>query len=318
MKKIVTVLFLYSGDDWEKSAPFLQTPFQDNGYRNFYTRGLNEFGILCVRASIDWYQNGVWQKYWTFDGEQWVKHDESIRPDIVVDKSGLYFPSYQKLQDMQQHVVLLNAWELKMIASDKLITSVVFQDLMPQSKLVYTTDQLIQAITGMESADIVIKPQHGFGGNGIVILPAEEAKQVEIHEPCIVQPFIDTSGGIHGIVQGYHDLRVVVMGDNPAYSFVRTPAPGSKLCNLAQGGSALYVPLADVPSAVMDLITRVRRQLQTFPHSIYSVDFLFDEHQKPWIVEMNATTGLDYRDESPELKQFGYDAHFRYFLSLVK
>ncbi len=318
MQKIPTLLFLYGEDDSTNDVPFANAAIQDASYRAFYTRAQNEYGMRVVRASVDWFVDGVWSKYWTFNGTEWIKHTESIVPDLVIDKSTFNPEKYQRYQEIQQKTILLNPWEMKTVTSDKLITAIAFAGYAPQTRVVYSTSELQQAIDTVKTTEVVVKPQHGFGGTGVQILSHAEAKKLQIDTPHIVQPCIDTSGGIAGIVEGYHDLRVVMMGNEPVFSYIRTPAPGSKLCNLTQGGDPICVPIADIPEAALKVIEEVQKRFSVFSRSIYCIDFLFDENQQPWIVEMNDSPGIYYPPGSDELQDLAITSYLSYCSALMK
>ncbi len=318
MEKMPIVLFLYSGDDWSVENPFAEKPTHDARYGEFYTRAKTDYGLQIVRSCIDWYADGAWSKYWSYSGSEWVKHDTEIRPDLIIDKSTFYFHTYEQFKSMEQHAILINPWEIKTITSDKMITSVVLAEHGPQTSVVYTTAQLQAAVKRFASAEVVVKPQYGLGGAGVEILTRAAAQEREIDAPHVIQPFIDSSHGITGIVDGYHDFRVVLMGNEIVFAYVRTPAPGSKLCNLTQGGKAIYVPLGAIPPTVLTIVDQVRGRFQGFSRSLYSLDFLFDEQQRPWIIEMNDMPGFGYPDSVPELKNAAFEAHLSYYSSLVK
>lgn len=318
MSSLSTVLFLYGEDAGRDDVPFADSSIQDASYRAFYTRAIERYDLQVVRASVDSFKDGVWSQYWAFNGDQWVKHHESIAADIVIDKSAFNLQKHQQHQEIQQHTILLNPWEIKTITSDKLITGIAFPDYVPQSRVVYSTEELLVAIDAVETAEVVVKPQYGFGGTGVQILPHEDARKLQIDTPHIVQPCIDTSGGITNIVDGYHDMRVVIMGGNPVFAYIRTPAPGSKLCNLTQGGDPICVPLSEIPSAALTIVEDVRRRFSVFPRSIYCIDFLFDEHQRPWIVELTNSPGIFYPPGSDELQELAIEAYMKYCVSLLK
>lgn len=317
MQKKAIILFLYGEDDLTDATPFVNSPIQDASYRDFYRRAHTDYGFNVVRASLDWFQNGAWQAYWTFDGARWVKYTKPIVADIVIDKSTFNPERYQRYQDIQQKTILLNPWEMKTVTSDKLISAIAFGDYMPRTRVVYTTAELQKAIDAIETTEVVVKPQHGFGGTGVQILLRSEAKKLEIHEAHIVQPCIDTTSGIPGLVDGCHDLRVAMTGNVPAFAYIRTPAPGTKLCNLTQGGAPIIVPIRDIPKAALDVLVEAQKRFSVFSRSFYCVDFLFDEHQKPWIVELNGSPGVYYPAGAEELQRLAIDAYLTYCASLL-
>jgi len=74
---------------------------------------------------------------------------------------------------------------------------------------------------------VVLKPLNGLMGLGIFVGPKEKAVDFEFdrkYSEYIVQEFVDTSGGFLGLVEGFHDLRVVIInGKDSLVSFANPP-----------------------------------------------------------------------------------------------
>ena len=72
---------------------------------------------------------------------------------------------------------------------------------------------------------------------------------------------------------------------------------GCYLANLAQGGSLTIVPKEKLPDSLIPIISYINETLVTFVDRIFAIDFMFDEKQKPWIVELNSMPGLFFTPE---------------------
>jgi D-alanine-D-alanine ligase-like ATP-grasp enzyme len=90
---------------------------------------------------------------------------------------------------------------------------------------------------------------------------------------------------------------LVFVGDKLIYSYIREPKDGSYLANLAQGGKLIIVPKNDLPKSLAPILERVGEAFNSFANRIFAVDFMFDENQKPWIVELNSMPGLFFTPE---------------------
>jgi len=168
-----------------------------------------------------------------------------------------------------------------------------------------TTKQLRDVIAAMKGTRIVIKEEYGTGGKAVQILKRAEAKALQVTRPVIVQEFIDSSKGIPDIVQGYHDLRITFVDDRLIYGYVRTPAPGSLLANVAQGGTMKIIDTKKLPQQIWPLVDEVLNRLQYFSPKIFAIDILFDTKQQPWIVELTPKPGIFFdADQKKWQRQF--------------
>ena len=150
----------------------------------------------------------------------------------------------------------------------------------------------------IKTSKIVLKPLIESGGKGIQIINKKDAlSQAIIDRPYLIQDFIDSSFGVPGINHGMHDLRLVFINDKVIYSYIREPAKGSYLANLSQGGCLKIVPKNKLPKSLLPIIKQVNELFATFEPRIYSIDFMFDEKKKPWIVELNSMPGLFFTSE---------------------
>ena len=94
-----------------------------------------------------------------------------------------------------------------------------------------------------------------------------------------------------------HDLRLIFVNEKLIYSYLREPAEDSYLANLSQGGSLTIVPKEKLPASLKPIIRYVKEVFETFSPRIFSIDLMFDEKSKPWIVELNSMPGLFFTPE---------------------
>jgi glutathione synthase/RimK-type ligase-like ATP-grasp enzyme len=297
-----TVLILFSGDEsWEQEQPFESEKYVWY-YENLYDFSA-ERGVQFYRASIDWYD---WEKKefthaWTRKNGAWVRAAH-IQPDIINDKTMVrdtirLMP--QLLELASQHR-MVNTPEFSMLANNKLYTSMLFPNVSKPYVMVNSHQELQALVTTWGGERIVLKAAMESQGAAVQILQREQLDQLTIQFPLLAQEFVDTSAGIPGLIEGVHDLRLVYFGETLAYSYLRTPAEGKLVANVAMGGNKILIENHQIPDSVWPLVETVQTRFSAFPPSIYTIDLMFDGDVRPWLVELNTKPGMYF---PPEQKQ---------------
>jgi len=62
--------------------------------------------------------------------------------------------------------------------------------------------------------------------------------------------------------------------------------------NLSRGGKDIVVDLKKVPDEVKKIVKKVDSKLKRYRPRIYTVDFIFDKNNKPWLMELNSKPGF--------------------------
>ena len=155
----------------------------------------------------------------------------------------------------------------------------------------------IAAAWGLEPDDrIVLKKNFLSGGQGIHVLPVRSV-HTDLYadwRDVMVQTFCDSSGGIPGLVDGTHDLRVTLVDHAPITTMLRTPATGKLLSNVSQGGTEKWPSLAEIPSEALAMATAIDRRLAHFGNSIYSIDMVSTPYGYK-LIELNSRPGFSDR-----------------------
>ena len=129
--------------------------------------------------------------------------------------------------------------------------------------------------------------------------------------PYLVQELIDTENGITGLAEGRHDFRLVTVGGEIVAAFMRVPADGKYIANVAQGGDIHEIPLGQIPESAVDMFTEVDKEFARFPKRLYSLDLGLDRSGNWKIIELNAQPGLsieDYNDGAAGKRLFNHVA----------
>jgi len=291
MKK---VLLLFGKHKWRESRPFDNKDYQYS-YEYFYDL-CKKSGVRMYRSSYEWYdyKKHIFKYSWIFEGKNanW-KRVYNIKPDIIFDKTKATAEAYYRKELMREKYPFINNLEFTKLIDDKLTTSLLFEKWSKKSWLIEDTKTLRCMLPKIKSSRVVLKPLTESGGKGIQILKKEDvAKSAKIKGPYLAQEFIDSSRGVPAFSKGIHDLRLVFINDKLIYSYIREPKRGSYLANLAQGGTLTIVPKNRLPKSLPPMIKHANKIFETFNPRIFSMDFMFDENKKPWIVELNSMPGL--------------------------
>ncbi len=181
-------------------------------------------------------------------------------------------------------------------ACDKDSTAEIFANFCPRSVFVQDSSSLADAVSSLRTDTIVVKPTASYGGQGVWI-GKKGAFPGPKNYPVVMQEFIDTAGGITGICDGRHDLRLISFGGKLVDCYVRQPAKDGFLSNVAQGGSIKQVPLEIVPTEAKKLAAAVDGAFANFPDRVYSVDMGRDADGSWKLIELNSPPGLAQHED---------------------
>jgi len=294
MKNIVVI---YWGDDWNRSVP-ISNEITRHSFEEWHDLGLKR-GIAMYRSSIEWYdtRKNVFTKAWAFRNGKWIKIKREIKPHLIYDKiAGKYdFAAFEKKLHLSNHAKMFNNPLFRMMVNNKLSQYAILGEFMPESFVAMDKKDLAMVFSKIKSKKIVVKPLYGSGGKGIVIDEKEKAARKKYNYPVLVQEFIVSEKGIPGFSKKKEisDLRLVYMNHKLEYALSRIAKRGSLFTNLHQGASGVLVPKKYIPREVIRITRSVINKLSIFPESQYSLDFIFSNSGKAYLVEMNTTPGID-------------------------
>lgn len=240
--------------------------------------------FAIVRDQKTYKGNNVFSGYWMFENGTFVRHDEDLEVDVIYDK-GHFVPDASARMS--------NDRELTDICTDKYRTAREFPELNPKTFLARSKDELIQALANIPvDSYVVAKPVNLEEGIGVMIAPPAEIAESVTQFPYLLQEFIDTSEGIPGIVDGMHDLRMIVVEGEIVVSYIRTPPPGKMTANVSQGGREIEVFPELLPAGAKKIVEDVEKKFSRYANRTYSVDVGRHKDGTWKIIELNAKTGL--------------------------
>jgi glutathione synthase/RimK-type ligase-like ATP-grasp enzyme len=192
---------------------------------------------------------------------------------------------------------LLNDPSMDQICLNKWRTYELFPDVCPKTFIIRSQEELHTVLQMMMTELIVAKPLDGEEGHGVMIASAAKIERDVQAFPYLLQEFIDTSGGIPGIVESIHDFRMICIGSEIVLCFARTPPPGKLLANVAQGGKKIEVRISDIPADALAIKDRIEREFSKFPRRVYSIDCGRTANGEWKIIELNSKPGVTCRSE---------------------
>lgn len=251
-----------------------------------------QFGI--VRGQESYRGGNTFEGGWLFEDGSFRRQVKELVFDVIYDKSTERAP-FQP----DDTCVLANPRELDRLCTDKWLAYQTFPSLFPLTRLVTNADELEQALREIQTRLIVAKPVGGDQGRGVIIGTPDEVRAGVGRFPYLVQAFIDTSGGIPGLVEGNHDFRIININGELVLSYIRTPPPNKLQANVAQGGKEVYVAPASIPAEALKIASEVDAYMgEHFPWRIYTVDMGLDADGTWKIIELNAKPAVNAHKDS--------------------
>ncbi|MEG1985145.1 MAG: RimK family alpha-L-glutamate ligase [Oscillospiraceae bacterium] len=218
----------------------------------------------------------------------WVNEQETTPPDffmIADSEGGFVFPFAKHLERLG--ILNFNPVEAKHIAMSKIATyQVLAKEGLPIVKtLVFHKNMSQKTLIKEIGLPMVIKPDDGFGGEGVELIMTEEELEKVLERIkksdalMLVQEYVSTSKG--------RDVRVITIGHEAVFAACRTAGNQDEFrSNLKVGGSAEEYPLTD---EIKELCHKVSKAIGL---NMSGIDLLFLEDG--FVVgEVNSSAGFD-------------------------
>jgi glutathione synthase/RimK-type ligase-like ATP-grasp enzyme len=282
-KKILGVIYL-DHDGLEDKEPF-NNKDTHTAYSLFSTYAEKK-GLRIILGKPEDYRDGGFVTAWDLLANKKV-NDISI--DACWDRCQiLRSTDFRRIQTIREEIakfmLISNHPKLARLSDDKYETFRMFPTLIPQTFLGSEFTKASAAFKGR----VVIKARYGVHGHDIKIGDISEAANLD--DDFIVQPFIDSTKGIPGIVEGPHDLRVTMLNNTIADTYIRKPKTGL-ISNVSLGGEMVILEKEKLPKSIVDIAMKIDENFSTYIPRLYSIDFMM-EGERPWIVELNNAPGI--------------------------
>ena len=298
MKNIVT---MYYGDDWDKEVP-IKSDATRKSFEDWHKKSIAR-DVEMYRASVKWYDTeaGVFKKAWAFREGKWNKIEKDIRPDLIYDKVG--GSHNYELHNLKMKMVgkckVFNTPLFQTFLNNKISQYVMFGEFMPKTFLALNEKEFIENIKKINSNKVVIKQIYGSGGFGVSIEEKGKINELGREYPLLIQEFIQSTEGIPGFSPAgvVADLRMVYFNHKFSYALSRIAKGKSLFTNFHQGATAVMVPENKIPNDAKVIVQKIVEKLHIFPEALYSIDLMFSNDGRAYVIEMNTTPGLDLLGE---------------------
>lgn len=232
---------------------------------------LNEKGVYValLMGQGSYEGNGKFSKHWVQvndDGQYRFEKRGPIAVDAIFDKD--------HFRDDGQ-VLKVNDDTLYQIAWSKERTYEVLGEFHPKSLLANDESELESALSELPGEKVAVKALTGSSGKGVYVGAKRDVygEQELLEYPVLVQEFIETGGGVPGITDSRHDIRVVLMNGEPAIATLRTPPEGELKSNIGYGGAHRLVDVSELPRELLVMCEEIDKKLKSYgKFRIYSVD----------------------------------------------
>ncbi len=280
-KKVIAVFF---DDPAEDGYPFDSEEYRTS-YKELASLIHQKGGRFVIARGQDSYKYGTtFSHYWDFDGKNFYRVNEPITVDVIYDKAA----SFKADSD----AILVNDPVFHMLCTDKSKTADQLGELMPESIIVNSAKDILPALEKIKTDMVVAKPLDGAEGRGVLIQQKKVIAEHIKEFPYILQEFIDTSGGIPGLIDGVHDFRIVCINADIILSYMRKPPGSSLIANVALGGQEIEVLLKDIPAEARAIFAKVNSIFKVYPRRLYSIDMGRDKSGSWKVIELNSQPGL--------------------------
>jgi glutathione synthase/RimK-type ligase-like ATP-grasp enzyme len=150
------------------------------------------------------------------------------------------------------------------------------------------------------SQDIIMKDRFGAGGRHVYRFKTGQSKdmlaivQKNSQISFIIQPFTNFDQGFSYLnCPSSTDIRLIYLQDKIVQSYIRVAKSGDFRCNEHQGGSLIYLPLKDLPHALVTKSNSIAKILDK-KCSLYALDFIISNNGNAYLLEGNTGPGLDW------------------------
>ncbi len=283
VKKNIILGIMYSDYDGIFTFRPFTHKYTYDAYRKF-SLICRDYSIKAIFANPRWYNNKKFLIYWDLLSN---KTGKNAPVDLIFDRCvSLNSGHYAFMEKLRKRIVkqmpIINNPFVESACNDKFMTYKLFGNHSPK------TFFSVRQISKIKSEQVVIKPRFGSGGRGIKIVNKNSVRRLS--KDYMLQEFIDTSYGIKGEFRGVHDLRLVILDGKIIDFYVRSPKQGL-LSNISLGGRLFRIKRC--PAKVGHIARIIDKRLINYKPRFYSIDFLIDKAQVPWVVELNSCPTLD-------------------------
>lgn len=280
-----------------------KSPEYEQAYYEIY-RKLQEGGVtLAILMGQSTYKGGnIFNRHWQVNFGKTQKPNfapaAEVEVDLVFIKDDLNFDEQART---------LNDRRVIELATNKQATYELLGDLQPRTFVAANPAELEHALNSISTQLVVVKGFYGNSGQAVLIEQKSDIQPKHLPWPVQVQEFVETSGGIPGLVEGRHDLRIILANGKPILGKIRTPPPNGLKSNIGYGGKNWLFAPAHLPAEAISIASQIDEKIASLSRwRLYSIDLgltqhgwrLFELNDKPGVVDLaQGTAAQEYQKD---------------------
>ncbi len=249
-------------------------------YNKLSKKGIN---LIVINQQNIYVGNGQFFGFWEpCDNYRFKKINKLIKPALIFDKGHIDFND--------GFLAFFNNHDFARLGRNKYTQSVIAEKFVPCTQLVCSEKDYTKVLKKIRTEKIVAKPLDKNGGNGVALYNRDNIYDNQTF-PVIMQEFIESEGGIDGMISGRHDIRLYIVDGNVAMCSIRQPAKGNWLSNTHQGGSIRFYRKSQINSELLKFAKPIIEKFDNMGGKFYSIDFMCSGNNW-YMVEMNDRPGM--------------------------
>lgn len=277
--KIIGVFF-------EEAEPMAYPLNKEKYFKHFLQlqAAIEECGAIfrILRHQSSYLGNGKFSQSWELQNAGVVETGE-LKVDVVFDK-GLFISDGT--------IPVINCEEINEICTNKYKTFELFSKYSPQTYLANNEAEFHQGLESIPGKYKVVKPLDGLEGRNISIEESDLLKKKTFTYPVLIQEFLDSSQGIPGIVDTFHDFRVALINEEIVHCIVRIPPAGELIASTSLGATMEVVDdMKMIPEAIFTMVADIDGIMALYGNRFYSIDLAMVNGQ-PKIIELNSRPSI--------------------------
>lgn len=257
----------------------------------------NNIKLVVITRQNFYVGNGQFSGYWEpSDNYLFKAVNNLIKPGLVYDKGHLDFSD--------GFINFFNSHDFARLGRNKYTQTVIADGFVPRTQLVCSEDDYETVLKNIDTEKIVTKPLDGNGGRGVILHDRNNLQENQTF-PVIMQEFVETNGGIDGMVEGRHDIRLYIIDGKAVMCSIRQPAEGNWLSNTHQGGTIHFYNKSEINPELLEFAQPLIEKFDQLGGKYYSIDFMHG-NDRWYMVEINDRPGMPalYQDTNGAVKEF--------------
>lgn len=295
MKKLA----IYFSSPGAMDYPFSKPMFFES-YCEMIDR-LEEQGIevAVVRASA-YKGQGEWSPWFKKIGHDFLEQNSVFKSDLIWNKDDMN--TIPVIGDC----AILNNNDFDEICRDKLKSAELFKEVSGKTILLNSYEDFKRYVLQVPGEKVVLKPRFGERAAGVFVLNKAEIK-ADLYanwKDILLQEFLDSSGGIPGMVEGIHEIQIFMVNGEFAGARIKEYPEGVFVASITGRGiraTTFRIGNSELPPELWDKVEELDGKLTRFDPRLYRADFVNTPNGYR-MIEINSRPGIGH----PEKDGSGY------------